>query len=133
MPLRAAVEQIDGAGRALAGDLDARDLVADFKRQVKAGRRLARILADGEGCFAERLAAPGEGLDHARAGAFGDAQHASRKLAALGGSLTESEGGVVALGTQHGKTARASGKVLERRGEAVALAIVEPVGEPKHI
>ena len=59
MPLRAGVEEMDGAGRALAGDLDARDLIADLERQVEFGGRLARAIAEGEVRIAERLAAAG--------------------------------------------------------------------------
>src|SRR5436190_469622 len=65
VPLRAGVEEIDGAGRALACDLDARDLIANLERKVEARRSLARAFGDGERSFAERLAAPGERLDGA--------------------------------------------------------------------
>ena len=47
------------AGRALARYLDARDLIADFERQIEARTSLVLTLLDGEGGFAERLATAG--------------------------------------------------------------------------
>ncbi len=107
MPLRARIEEMHGAGGPLAGDLDARHLIADLERQVEIGGGLARALADGEGGFAERLAAAGERLDHAGARAFGAAQNAGGELAAFASGLAKGERRVVALGTQHGETAAA--------------------------
>ena len=40
-PPPALVEQLHGAGRALAGDLEPRDVVADFDRQIELGLGLA--------------------------------------------------------------------------------------------
>jgi hypothetical protein len=39
MPLRAGVEQVHGPGGALAGDLDARDLVSQLQRHIEGGER----------------------------------------------------------------------------------------------
>ena len=94
-----------GAGRTLARDLDARHLIADFERQVEIGGGLARVLADGEGGFAERLAAAGQRLDHAGARTFGGAHHPRGELAFVASGLAKGERRVVALGTQHGETA----------------------------
>ena len=136
MPTRCHCERpsrrCDGAGRTLAGDLDAGHLIADFERQVEIGGGLARRLADGEGGFAKRLASAGERLDHAGARAFGGAHHAGGKLAFVASGLAKGERRVVALGTQHGETAVAAGKLGKRFRESVALAIVEPVGHPQH-
>ena len=120
------------AGGPLTRDLDACHLIADFERQVEIGGGLARVSADGEGSFAKRLASAGERLDHARARAFGGAHHAGGKLAFVAGGLAKGERRVVALGTQHGETAAAAGKLGKRLRESVALAIVETVRHPEH-
>ena len=52
----ALVEQLHGAGGALAGDLEARDVVADLDRQVELGVGLALAGLEGERRFAERQA-----------------------------------------------------------------------------
>ena len=71
MPTRCHCERassrIDRAGRALAGDLDARHLVPDLERQIEFGGRLAGAIAKSELRLAERLAAAGHRLDHADA------------------------------------------------------------------
>ena len=132
MPLRAPVEEMHRAGGPLACDLDARHLIANFQRQVEIGGGLARVPADGEGSFAERLAPAGERLDHARTRAFGGAHHPGGELAFVAGGLAKGERRVVALGTQHGETAAAPGKLGKRFRESVALAIVETVRHPQH-
>jgi hypothetical protein len=65
MPLRACIEEMDGACGALAGNFDARHLIADLERKVEAGGGLACAFGDGELSFAERLAAPGQRLHRA--------------------------------------------------------------------
>ena len=39
---------MDGAGRVLAGDLQARDLIPDLERQLELGSRLVGAIAKGE-------------------------------------------------------------------------------------
>ena len=132
MPFRAGVEQIDGAGGSLAADLDARHLIANFERQVEMRLRLALALRQGEGRFAERLAASGDGLDHAGARTFGAARDARGEPAAFARGLIERQRRVVALGPQHDDAARGAGELGEARGEGRPVAIVEAVGEPQH-
>ena len=57
MPARARIEQMHGAGRALAGDLHARDLVAELERQLEPHRRAAGARRELERRLAEPLAA----------------------------------------------------------------------------
>ena len=55
-PAPALVEQLHGAGRALAGDLQPRHVVADFDRQVDHRLGFARAGLEGERRLAERQA-----------------------------------------------------------------------------
>ena len=78
----ALVEQLHGAGRALAGDLEPRDVVADLDRQVDLGVGLALVVLEGEARFAERQAFQVERADDAVLGAAGrGAQHLHGKRA----------------------------------------------------
>ena len=67
----ALVEQLHGAGRALAGDLQPRDVVADLDRQVDLGVGLALVVLEGEARLAERQALEVERADDAVLGAAG--------------------------------------------------------------
>ena len=55
----ALVEQLHRAGRALAGDFQPRDVVADLDRQVDLGVGFALAVLEGEARFAERQALAG--------------------------------------------------------------------------
>ncbi len=121
-----------GAGRPLAGDLQTRDLIADFERQLKMGACLARALRDSEGRFAEGLAAAGERLDHARARALSPAQYARGKLAPVSRGLIERKRCVVPVRAQGEDAAGAAGELGEAFDKSRTLAIVEPVGKPHH-
>src|SRR5262245_62799009 len=130
MPLRAGIEQADGARGAFSGDRDARDLIADLDRQIELHRRFARAWAEGKGRLAERLAAAGQRLDDAGARSFGSAQDAGGKRAALA-ALSERERGVVPFRPEHGKAAAAR-ELGKHAGESLAVAVVETVGEPQY-
>src|SRR5262245_20399676 len=131
MPLRAGIEQADGARGAFSGDRDARDLIADLDRQVELHRSFALAWAEGKGRLAERLAAAGQRLDDAGARPFGAAQDTGGKCAALARTLSERERGVVAFRPEHGKAAAAC-ELGKSAGESLAAAVVETVGEPQH-
>ena len=60
VPLRARIEQMHGARRALAGDLDAGDLVSELERQIEAGDRARVADIEHEGNLAEPLPARGQ-------------------------------------------------------------------------
>src|SRR5512135_3260447 len=121
-----------GAGRPLAGDLQARDLIADLERQLETGACLPRTLRDSEGRFAERLATAGERLNHARARAFSPAQHARGKLAPVSRGLVERQRCIVPVRAQGEDAAGAASELGKAFGKSRTLAIVEPVGKPYH-
>jgi hypothetical protein len=130
VPLRAGIEQIDGAGGALALDLDARHLIADLERQVEARLSLALALLDGEGRFAKRLAASGQSPDRTFARAFNAADDAAGEHAAFAGGMAETQRGVAWLGRKHGEAATIARELRKARGKALAFAVVEAVGQP---
>ncbi len=76
VPLRARVDEADGAGRALAGDLDAADLVAQLERQLERNGRRGRAGGEFERRFGEALPARRDGVHEAvaRAAAAGAAR-----------------------------------------------------------
>ena len=75
-PAPALVEQLHGAGRALAGDLQPRHVVADFDRQVDHRVGFRGVGAEGERRLAERQAFEIDGIHQAGIGAAGlRAQH----------------------------------------------------------
>jgi hypothetical protein len=106
MPLRARIEQIDGPGGALAANLDAGDLVADFERQVEMRLGLARASRQREGYFAKRLAPAGDGPDQAGARAFGSARDPGSEPASLTGGLVEGKRRIVSLRAERYDAAR---------------------------
>ena len=130
MPLRARIEQIDGAGRALPANLDAGDLVADLERQIELRLGLARSTRQREGHFAERLAAAGDGPDHASARAFGSAQDPGGESASLACGLVQRKRRIVPVRAEHQDAARRAGKLGQAVREGPALAIVETIGKP---
>ena len=82
MPLRARVDEADGAGRALAGDLDAPDLVAQLERQIERNGGRRGTGGELERGFREALPAGRNGVHEAVARAALRAQHARFQLAA---------------------------------------------------
>src|SRR5262249_39428876 len=117
---------------ALAGNLDARHLIADLQRQIEAGGGLAGALGNGELGFAERLATTRESFDGARAGAIGHAQHVRGKPAAIALCLPKCKRSVLLLGPQHSEASRRASKLAQRGRERIAFAVVEAVGKPDH-
>ena len=67
VPLRARIEQMHRACRALARDLDAGHLVPELQRQVEAGQRARLAGVERERRLAQPLAARGHGVQHADA------------------------------------------------------------------
>ena len=108
----ALVEQLHGAGRMLADDLQPRHVVADFDRQVDHRLGLARVGLERERRLAERQALEVDGADQADVGAAGlRAQHLHRQRA----------GGVVG-GGQRMRNGDAAGHDGERVAADDALA-----------
>src|SRR5690242_18100533 len=132
MPLRARVEEVDGSCGALAGNLDARHLIADLERKVEAGGGLVCAFGNGELGFAEWLAAPRERFDDARARAVRGAQHARGELAAIPGRLPKSKRSVLLLRTQNREASGRARKFAQSGREGIALAIVQAIREPDH-
>ena len=67
MPLRARIEQMHGARRPFAGDLDAGHLIPEFQRQVEAWRSARVAPVEVERRLAQPLPARREGVQHADA------------------------------------------------------------------
>ena len=91
MPLRARVDEADGAGRALAGDLDAADLVAQLERQLERNGGRRRAGGELERGFGEALPAGRDGVHEAVARAAVRAQYARFELAALADAGRDAE------------------------------------------
>ena len=128
----ALVEQLHGAGRTLAGDLQPRDVVPDLDRQVDLGVGLAVVVLEGEARFAERQALEVERADDAVLGAAGGgAQNldGQRARGVVGGG--ERMRGRQAAGDDRDRAAlRRAGKPGD---ELRAAADVDAVGQPDHL
>ena len=128
----ALVEQLHGAGRALAGDLQPRDVVPDLDRQVDLGVGLAVVVLEGKARFAERQTFQVERADDAVLGAAGrGAQHLHRQRArgivgggerVRGRQPAGDDGDVAAFGGPR-----------QAGDEFRAAAEIGAVGEPDHL
>jgi len=131
-PAPALVEQRDRAGRTLAGDLHAGDVVADLDRQRELGLALARALRESERGIAERQAleierAHGAGLGGAARRAQDLHGQRARRVVGPGERV---RGCQPALDHRHGPLLD---QPRQRRNEIAAAAEIDPVGQPNEL
>ena len=126
--LPALVEQRDGAGRALVGDDDARDIVAQFDRQVEFRRRPSRAAPKSNGAspMVRPLASSARSTPFGRPLGVG-AQHA--RLQRAGEIVDAGEPKGAGLVGQHGRAA-VLGEPGEAPREGAGAAKLQTVGDP---
>ena len=134
MPARAAVEEMDGAGAAFACDLDARDLIAQLKRQLEAGDGLLGASAKFVRGFGETLAAGGKRERGAVTRRSLGADDRGFKLAFAVETSRHADRLVAGAAGDDLQTTAAAGEASECRCEGGRLAVViDAVTEPDDV
>ena len=128
-PAPALVEQLHGARRTLAGDLQPRHVVADFDRQIDHRLGFRRIGSELERRLAQRQTLEIDGIHQSGVGAAGlRAQHfhGQRAGGVVGGGERVRDGQAA---RDHGKRMRAD-DALQTCDEFAALAEIDAVRKP---
>ncbi len=130
MPLRARVDEADGARRALAGDLDAADLVAQLERQLERNGREVLTGAEAERRLGQTLPARGNGMDKARPRGALRTQDARLQLAALpdAGGDTERLGAASILDDGEGPAVGERAQLVGNLGRLAVM--VDVIAQP---